>query len=233
LKTNTFKTRSSGSLANKVLRQTYRFATSLSLEKRAAQVALIPEWEAVRNRAHAIKMEALENLERFLVSLEKQATRNGIQVHWATDGEETIACVLKIARKINAKTVVKSKSMTTEEIGLNHQLERQGLEVLETDLGEYIVQLAGEPPSHITAPALHKSRQEIGRLFAERLKIPYTDVPEELCAIARQLLREKFLAAELGISGVNFAAADTGTLVILPLWESKRLSPALRIFPLS
>jgi L-lactate dehydrogenase complex protein LldF len=117
--------------------------------------------------------------------------------------------------------------MVTEEIGLSHTLERHGLEVVETDLGEYIIQMAKEMPSHITAPALHKTREEVGALFAKKLRIPYTSVPEELCVVARRILRQKFLTAELGISGANFAIADTGTVVIVENEGNARLSTTM------
>jgi L-lactate dehydrogenase complex protein LldF len=219
-----FKTYASRSLNNPRLRKTYRFATQHALEKRAHVIQEIPEWEALRDRAHRIKEEAIDRLDYYLEQLEYKVTANGGQVFWARDGKEASGYILQIARRIQAKTVVKSKSMTTEEIGLSHTLQENGLEPVETDLGEYIIQLAHEWPSHITAPALHKSREEIGELFAEKLGIPYTNVPEELCEVARKILRGKFLSAELGISGVNFALADTGTIVVVENEGNARLS---------
>ncbi len=222
-----FKTYAKRNLNNPRLRKTYRFATHHALANRLQVVGEVPEWEALRERAHCIKEEAIDHLDYYLEKLEVSVTGNGGKVFWARDGKEASDYILSIARRIRARTVVKSKSMTTEEIGLSHTLEENQLEPVETDLGEYIIQLAHEWPSHITAPALHKTRGEIGELFAEKLGIPYTDVPEELCEVARKILRSKFLAAEIGISGVNFALADTGTIVIVENEGNARLSTTL------
>ena len=222
-----FKTYASRSIDNPRLRKTYRFATQHALEKRLHVMQEVPEWEALRDRAHAIKEEVIDRLDFYLEKLETNVTANGGKVFWARDGKEASDYILEVARRIRARTVVKSKSMTTEEIGLSHTLEENQLEPVETDLGEYIIQLAHEWPSHITAPALHKTREEVGELFAEKLGIPYTNVPEELCEVARKLLRSKFLDAELGISGVNFALADTGTVVIVENEGNARLSTTM------
>ena len=187
----------------------------------------MPEWEDLRDRAHEIKKEVINHLDSYLESLEKNIVANGGQVFWARDGAEASEYILKIAQGIGTRLIVKSKSMTTEEIGLTPILEKKGIEVVETDLGEYIIQLAHEMPSHITAPALHKTREEVGQLFAEKLGIPYTSVPEELCDVARRILRDKFLSAELGISGVNFALADTGTIVVVENEGNARLSTTM------
>src|SRR5262245_358443 len=222
-----FKTYASRSIKNARLRKTYRFATHHALEKRLHVIQEVPEWEALRDRAHQIKEDVIDHLDYYLEKLETSVTANGGRVFWARDGKEASDYVLNVASRIHARTVVKSKSMTTEEIGLSHTLEENHLEPVETDLGEYIIQLAQEWPSHITAPALHKSRGEVGELFAKKLGIPYTDVPEELCEVARKRLRSKFLTAELGISGVNFALADTGTVVVVENEGNGRLSTTL------
>ena len=222
-----FKSYASRNISNPRLRKTYRFATHHALEKRLQVVHEVPEWEALRDRAHTIKEQTIDQLDHYLEKLESNVVANGGQVFWARDGKEACEHILEIAERIHARTVVKSKSMTTEEIGLSHVLEENKLEPVETDLGEYIIQLAHEWPSHITAPALHKTRGEVGALFAEKLGIPYTDVPEELCEVARKILRGKFLSAELGISGVNFALADTGTIVIVENEGNARLSTTL------
>jgi len=222
-----FKSYASRNVNNPRLRKTFRFATHHALEKRLQLVQEVPEWEALRDRAHQIKEEVIDHLDFYLEGLETHVTANGGKVFWARDGKEASDYIVKVARRIRAKTVVKSKSMTTEEIGLSRTLEENQLEPVETDLGEFIIQLAHEWPSHITAPALHKSRGEVGELFAEKLGIPYTDVPEELCEAARKLLRSKFLKAELGISGVNFALADTGTVVIVENEGNARLSTTM------
>jgi L-lactate dehydrogenase complex protein LldF len=222
-----FKVYARRSLNNPHLRKTYRFATQHALENRLHVVHEVPEWELLRDRAHRIKEEAIDRLDHYLGMLEANVTSNGGKVFWARDGKEASQHVLSIARRIHARTVVKSKSMTTEEIGLSQTLAENQLEPVETDLGEYIIQLANEWPSHITAPALHKTRTEIGQLFAEKLGIPFTDVPEEFCEVARNILRSKFLSAELGISGVNFALADTGTVVIVENEGNARLSTTM------
>ncbi len=222
-----FKTYASKNINDPRLRRTYRIATSNALEHRWEAVRDVPEWEDLRERAHRIKEEAISRLDHYLEQLETKVIANGGRVFWARDGREASEYVLEVARRIKARTVVKSKSMTSEEIGLSQTLEKNGLETVETDLGEYIIQLAQETPSHITAPALHMTRQQIGELFHRKLGIPYTEVPEELCAFARKRLRQKFLAAELGISGVNFALADTGTVVIVENEGNGRLSTTL------
>ncbi len=210
-----FHEAASKAVADARLRQAYRHATGIALEKRAQRLQSIPEWETLREQAQQIKLATLNHLDRHLSELEKNAVAHGIKVAWAKDSKEACHYILAVARRIQAKTIVKAKSMVSEEIGLNHFLEQNLHPVFETDLGEYIVQLAGETPSHLTAPALHKTRQDIGRLFAEKLGIEYTDDPAQLTAAARRILRGIFLKADLGISGVNFAAADTGTLTII------------------
>jgi L-lactate dehydrogenase complex protein LldF len=222
-----FKTYASKNINDPRLRNTYRIATSHALEHREEAIRDVPEWEDLRERAHRIKEEAIGRLDYYLEQFESKVTANGGRVFWARDGSEASEYVLQLARRIKARTVVKSKSMTTEEIGLSQTLEKNGLETVETDLGEYIIQLAQETPSHITAPALHMTRQQIGELFHRKLGMDYTEVPEELCAFARNRLRQKFLAAELGISGVNFALADTGTVVIVENEGNARLSTTL------
>jgi L-lactate dehydrogenase complex protein LldF len=202
-------------VADQHLRQAYQHATGIALEKRAHRLQSIPEWESLREQARQIKRDTLDHLDQYLKELEKNIMARGIKVIWAKDSKEACHYVLEVARQAQAKTIVKAKSMVSEEIGLNHFLEQNLMSVFETDLGEYIVQLAGETPSHLTAPALHKTRQDIGRLFARKLGIAYTDDPAQLTAAARRILRGIFLKADLGISGINFAAADTGTLVII------------------
>jgi L-lactate dehydrogenase complex protein LldF len=222
-----FKKYASENLNNPRLRKTYRFATQHALEKRLQAIQDVPEWEDLRDRAHQIKEDAIKQLDSYLETLEKNVIANGGKVFWARDGAEASDYILEVAKGIQTRSIVKSKSMTTEEIGLTPVLEKNGYEVVETDLGEYIIQLANEMPSHITAPALHKSREEVGQLFAEKLGIPYTSVPEDLCEVARKILRSKFLSAELGISGVNFALADTGTIVVVENEGNARLSTTM------
>ncbi len=184
--------------------------------KRDAAADLVPDWEALRSEAAAIKREALERLPELWIEFEAQATRAGAVVHWARDAEEHNAIVARLLRERGVTRVVKSKSMLTEECGLNPHLERQGIEVVDTDLGERIVQLRSEPPSHIVMPAIHLRRGEVGETFARTMGAPEgLDDPDALTALARHDLRARFLAAEAGITGVNFAVAETGSLVVV------------------
>ena len=175
----------------------------------------IPQWQEWRQAANQIKDFAISNLDRLLVEFERNITARGATVLYAKDAEEANRYVLDIVRENHVKTVVKAKSMVSEEMELNHVLEAEGVRALETDLGEYLVQLAGQRPVHIVTPALHMSAADCGRLFAEKLGEPFTDKHEELTAIARRHLREEFLRADMGMSGVNFAIADTGTFCVV------------------
>jgi L-lactate dehydrogenase complex protein LldF len=223
-----FKNNIKESLKNSSLRQNLKRALTHSLEGRRVVVNEIQDqWEDLRENAHNIKKNAIDHLYDYLVQFCEKAERNGAKIIWAKDAEEANKSILEIIKKYNGRLLVKSKSMTSEEIGLNHLLEKNNIDVVETDLGEYIIQLAEEPPSHVTAPALHKSREEIGKLFAEKLKIPYTSDPSELTKIARNVLREKFLAADIGFSGVNFAIAETGSIIIIENEGNARLSNTL------
>jgi len=222
-----FKENALKALANENLRKNLTKAISHTLSKRAEVVSELPNWEELRQKAHDIKKHAIENLAYYLEMFETKATENGIKVLWAKDADEARTYVVEIAKKINAKLCVKSKSMVTEEIGLREFLETNGIETVETDLGEFIVQLADEMPSHITAPAMHKSRDEIGKLFTDKLGVDFTNEPEELTKIARKFLRKKFLNADLGISGANFLVAETGSIVIVENEGNAGLSTTL------
>ncbi|MDX1449706.1 MAG: LutB/LldF family L-lactate oxidation iron-sulfur protein, partial [Acidimicrobiia bacterium] len=182
-----------------------------------------PAMDVMRDRARAIRMHTLARLDTYLGQLADSVERNGGKVFFAADGDVANAYIRRLAQDRESQTIVKSKSMVTEEIELNHALELDGRRVVETDLGEFIIQLARDKPSHIIAPVLHKTRFEIGELFATEIDAPYTDDPFELNAIARRYLREIFLSADMGISGVNFAAADTGTMVTVTNEGNARL----------
>lgn len=197
------------------LRGALRRATDLFAGRRAAAIAGAPEWDAWRAHAAAVKAATLARLGEHVAQFAERAAAAGAQVHWAADAAAAAAIVDGIAAARGATRLVKSKSMATEEIGLNAALARSGREPVETDLGEWIVQLAGETPSHLIVPAIHKSRQAIGALFADRLGIPPGHDPQVLAAHARQRLRAHFAAAEIGISGVNFGVAETGSILIL------------------
>lgn len=170
--------------------------------------------ELAKSRAAYIKSLAINNLHDYLLQFEKNITINGASVIWAEDTNQAIEAVQKIMIENNSKTVVKSKSMTTEEIELNHHLEEIGVESLETDLGEYIVQLAGEKPYHIVTPCMHKSRQDIAKLFTEKFNTPEGSEPEYLTEWVRQKLRQKFISADVGITGANFLVADVGGICL-------------------
>lgn len=190
-------------------------ATSRFVGGRAARVAELPQWEQLRQIASDIRLHTIEYMDVYLTRLEEKVKAAGGHVHWAETAEDARQIVLQIAKEHHVKTAVKSKSMATEEIGLNHALEAAGIEALETDLGEYIIQLAGTGPSHIIVPAVHLKKEEIAAIFSEKLKIDAPADPIELTRIAREVLREKFLNAEMGISGGNFLVAETGTLTIV------------------
>lgn len=187
----------------------------------------LPEGPGLRLKAHEIRMEAVENLDIVLEALADNVRKNGGNVIFAPDAAAAVAECLGIARRHNVRSVVKGKSMVTEEIGLNAALAAAGMEVTETDLGEYIIQLAGETPSHIIAPAIHKTRQQIGRLFAEKLGIPYTHDPPTLTQAARKALRAKFLDADMGITGCNLACAETGHITTVSNEGNIRMATTL------
>lgn len=172
-------------------------------------------WEAMRGRAASIKQSTIENLDYYLDLVDKNVRRNGGHVYFAEDAAQANQIVLDIARRNDVKTVIKSKSMVSEEMGVNELLEKAGIEPVETDLGEYIIQLAGETPFHIIAPAMHKTRQEVSDLFKDWLKTAPTQDIKRLCIYARDALREKFAAADMGISGANFVVAETGTICLV------------------
>lgn len=190
-------------------------ATGRFVSGRAARVAELPEWEQLRQAGSDIRLHTIENMDVYLEQFEEKVKAAGGHVHWAGTAEDANRIVLQIAREHNVKTAVKSKSMATEEIGLNHFLEQENIQVIETDLGEYIIQLAGTGPSHIIVPAVHLKKEEIAAIFSEKLDMNAPADPIELARIAREILREKFLTAEMGISGGNFLVAETGTLVMV------------------
>ena len=177
--------------------------------------AEISGWQDWRQAANAIKNYALSNLDKLLVEFERNISARGVEVLYAQNAAEANRLVIDIAKRHNVKNVVKSKTMVSEEMGLNHALADEGIRAVETDLGEYLVQLSDERPTHIVTPAIHLSAEDCGRLFADKLDEPYTAVHRELTDIARRHLREEYLKADMGISGVNFAVADTGTIAII------------------
>ena len=179
-----------------------------------------------RERAKNIKWEAIEHLDKYLLEFEQKITAKGATVIWANDSAEALEAIGKICKERNCKTLVKSKSMVTEEIHLNDFLEANGIESVETDLGEYIQQLDGEPPYHIVTPAMHKSKEDVAKLFANKLGTKPDLTPEELTQVARIKLREKYTEAEVGVTGANFLIADVGGIAITENEGNGRLSCA-------
>lgn len=210
-----FRKNSVRALEDSALRAAMRQATDTFGTKRAEAFAPMADLEALRDRASAIRDDVLANLPTYVDRFVDSATRAGASVHMANDATAAREIIRKILSDRGARRIVKGKSMVSEEVDLNSHLEAAGMEVVETDLGEFIIQMEGETPSHIIVPAIHKNRRQVGRLFADRLGVPYSDDPQVLTKIARKALREKFLSADAGISGVNFAATDTGSLVLL------------------
>lgn len=181
----------------------------------ANTLAELPQMEALREQARLIRAHTLSQLDVYLAEFATNVEAFGGHVYWAKDAAEANAYVVELARARDVRQVVKSKSMVTEEIELNQALNAAGVDVFESDLGEFIVQLAGDRPSHIVGPALHMTRAQVGRLFQEKLGVSYTDDPFALNKIARAYLRRIFLSADMGVSGVNFGVADSGTLSLV------------------
>src|SRR5881392_109715 len=196
-------------------------------KRREAAINSVEDWEGLRDEARAIKDETLIHLDRYLEEFADNAERAGACIHWARDGHEVASIIISLLQERNANRVVKSKSMATEEIHLNAALEAAGVNPVETDLGEWIIQLAHETPSHIDVPAIHKSKKQIAELFVEKLGIEPTDDVARLTSAARRILRQRFAEADAGISGVNFGVAETGTILILENEGNIRLTTSL------
>ena len=210
-----FRRRAGGAMQDAFLQEALTIATTKFIGLRREAFAGFPEGEALRDQARAIKERTLQELDRHLETLIANVERLGGHVHYAATPAEARSIIVDIGRRAGARMAVKSKSMATEEIHLNEALEAAGITPVETDLGEYIIQLAHERPSHIIAPAIHKTKGQVAELFTRELKRPAEPDPEALTKIARGELREKFLQADLGITGANFAVAETGTIVLV------------------
>lgn len=216
--------RSHAALGDPVLQGALGNATRTFIERRREAVATAQDWQALRERARRVKEHTVNHLDYYLERLVEKVTELGGRVHWARRGEDVSRYVVELARARGITSVVKSKSMTTEEIELNHALEAEGIRPVETDLGEYIIQLARERPSHIIVPAIHKTREQIADLFAEKLRVGRAKEVAEITAVARERLRQEFLTAGMGITGANFAVAETGTIVLVENEGNIRLS---------
>jgi len=193
----------------------------------AEAIRELPEGPQLRLKGHAIRKKAIAHLDILLETLAANIRKNGGHVFFASDATAAVNYCIKVAQRHQVRLVVKGKSMVTEEIGLNRALSAVGIETVETDLGEYIIQLANENPSHIIAPAIHKTREQVGRLFTEKLNIPYTNNPSALTMAARKVLRTKFLAADMGISGCNLACAATGHITTVSNEGNIRMATTL------
>src|SRR5215204_4632423 len=196
-------------------------------ERRKSAIATVENWEDLRDQARAVKDETLLHLDKYLSEFAETAEKAGAQIHWARDGREACKIVLELLKAREATKVVKSKSMAAEEIHLNAALEAEGVFPIETDLGEWIIQLAEETPSHIVVPAIHKTKGQIADLFTEKVGIEKTDDVDVLTKTARTILRSRFAEAEVGISGVNFGVAETGTILILENEGNIRMTTSL------
>lgn len=197
------------------LQEAYRSSTLRLYTERLRAIAEVPGFDRLRARGHEIKREVMDRLDAYLAQFADNVERRGGQVHWARTAEEACAIVREIACQAPAREIVKAKTMVSEEIELNQALEAAGIRAIETDMGEFILQLSGERPAHIVAPAIHKTRQDVSELFAAQLHSERTVEPERLTAIARRALREMFQKAGMGLSGANFAVAETGTVVVI------------------
>jgi L-lactate dehydrogenase complex protein LldF len=203
-------------MGNTQLRQNVRRATDTIRGKRAKVVAEMPDWEALRDAAHAIKEHTLRYLDDYLEQFEANCVRAGGQVHWARDADEANRTVVGLLRERGRNEVIKVKTMTSDETQLNVALQAAGITPHETDLADMIVQLGEDEPSHIVVPALHRNRAEIRRIFLKKMKLAELgDRPEDLAAAARAYLREKFLRVKAGFSGANFAIAETGSVCVV------------------
>ena len=216
LSTEQFKKDTFSALNNPQLRGNFKRAMSGLMQKRLAVFPDDQEFQQLREIGHSARANALHKLPELLQQLESNCRKNGIQVYWAETVDQANQLVLEIAQRHNAKSIVKGKSMVSEEMELNHFLEQHGIEALEADLGEYIIQVDHELPSHIIMPAIHKNKEQIAQMFHQKVEPSvFAESAEEMTAIARKVLRRKFYQADIGVSGVNFAVAETGTLCLV------------------
>ncbi|TCJ13474.1 lactate utilization protein, partial [Rubrobacter taiwanensis] len=226
-----FNGRARKAIGDQSLHDAVELFTNKSVAARNAALGALPEAPELRERAYHIKRKTMQNLHHYLARLAEEVERHGGKVHFAKDGEEVVRYVAALAESKGARTVVKSKSMVTEEIELNRRLEEGypelGLEIVETDLGEWIAQLAGEHPSHIVGPILHMSRRRVAEILSGVAGEPIPPDVAALAAFARRRLREKFLAADIGITGANFAVSETGTIVLVTNEGNGRLVTSL------
>jgi L-lactate dehydrogenase complex protein LldF len=210
-----FEQRADRALGDAHLRVALDRATSQLGSRRLLALATLEDSTAARAAARAARMDAIAHLPEYLERFEANLLANGAHVHWAETAADANRIIVEIATRASCRRAVKSKSMVSEETHLNEALAAEGIDVVETDLGEYIVQLRNDRPSHIVAPIIHLTRQDVGRVVADRLSVPYTDDVQALAAIARARLRQEFLQADLGISGANFGVVESGAICLV------------------
>ncbi len=219
-----FKRNAREALADSQLRRNFRGAMDFLMEKRRSQFPDGDELERLRAFGNRVRARALSKLPDLLERLEANLVRNGVQVHWAETVEEANAIVYRIAERHAARKVIKGKSMVSEEMEMNHYLGARGIDCLESDMGEFIVQLREEKPSHIIMPAIHLNAGQVAKLFHDKLEVDYTEDVDRLIQIGRETLRRNFFEADIGVSGVNFAIAETGTLLLVENEGNGRMS---------
>lgn len=224
-----FHRRAADALSTPDLPQKIERATARLVSARHASFAAFPEGEALRDEARAIRARVVGHLDQHLIRFEAELQKRGGHLHWAATADDARRIVVGIARAHGVRNVVKGKSMVSEEIELNGALEAAGVHVVETDLGEYVAQLAGEPPSHIVGPIIHKSREDVAAVFREKLDAPEEDVSDaaRMTALARRTLRAEFLRADMGISGANFGVAENGSICLVTNEGNGRLTTSL------
>lgn len=222
-----FKARVEQELNNETMRKAIVMAQERISNNRQKMVEELGNWETWRELAESIRRHVIANLDAYLYQLSEKVTENGGHVYFASTAEEATNYICHLAKQKNAKKVVKSKSMVTEEIGMNQTLEAEGITVVETDLGEYLLQIVGDKPSHIVVPAIHKDRHQIRNDLVEKLGYQGGDTPEEMTLFVREKIRQDFLEADVGITGCNFAVAETGTLCLVTNEGNLRLTTTL------
>jgi L-lactate dehydrogenase complex protein LldF len=224
----TFAAAARGMLGNTQLRHNVRHATDMIRARRAHVVAETPDWQQLRDSARAIKDHVLRHLEAYLEQFETACTAAGGKVHWARDADEANSAIIDIIRSHGGTEVIKVKTMTSDETGLNPALEAAGITPIETDLADLIIQLGSDKPSHIVVPALHRNKAEIRRLFMEKMNLPELgERAEDLAGAARRYLRERFLRVPVGLSGANFAIAESGSLCVVESEGNGRMCVSL------
>ena len=224
MKPETFKQNAAISLQDKPLRKSLRTAMDMLMTKRKAVLTDEEELQNLRDLCEHVRQRSLSKLPALLEQLEENLTKLGVKVHWAETPAEACEIIHDIITAKNGKLMVKGKSMVSEEIELNHYLEAKGIKAVESDLGEFIVQMAGEKPTHIVMPAIHKTKEQVSELFHQNLGTPLTDDVDQLTGFARKALRDIYSTADVGLSGVNFAVAETGTLCLVENEGNGRLS---------